>query len=78
MTALHAQIIERNGQREYAVIPYSEFLKLQEELENYEDMKLLRQAQAEERDAPVMTFAEVKRKLPAGGLVRRPGSRNGK
>lgn len=63
MVAMHAQIIERNGKKEFAVIPYDEFLKLQEELGDREDLRLLREAQAEGRDASVMTLDEVKRKL---------------
>jgi hypothetical protein len=56
------------------LIPNDDFLKLQEELESYEDLKALRQAQAEEHDAPVMTLEEVKRKLgktKSGGRKRK-------
>jgi hypothetical protein len=76
MTALHPQVIERNGKKEFAVIPYDEFLKLQEYLEDLEDLKLLREAQAVERKAPVMTLAEVKRKLEKGKSGKRSTSQS--
>ena len=41
---LNPQIIEKDGKKEFAVIPYEEFLALQEALEDYEDLKDLREA----------------------------------
>jgi hypothetical protein len=63
MIALHAQIIKKNGKKEYAVIPYEEFLKLQEEIEDYEDLRCLREAKEAERNAPTMGMAELQRKI---------------
>ena len=56
----HAQIITKNGRREYAVLPYKEFLKLQEQLEDYEDLRCLREAKQAEKDAPTIGTAELK------------------
>ena len=36
MIKLNAKILEKNGEKEFAVIPYEEFVKIQEELEDYE------------------------------------------
>lgn len=36
---MNVQIIEKNGKPEWAVIPYSEYKKLQEALEDAEDIK---------------------------------------
>lgn len=36
---MNVQIIEKNGKPEWAVIPFSEYLKLQEALEDAEDIK---------------------------------------
>jgi DNA-binding XRE family transcriptional regulator len=36
---MNAQIIEKNGKPEWAIIPYGEFIKIQELLENAEDIK---------------------------------------
>ena len=36
---VHAQILKRNGKNEFAILPYEEFLKVQETLENYEVLR---------------------------------------
>ena len=40
--SIHPQIIEKAGKKEFVVLPYEEFLALQEALEDYEDLKTLR------------------------------------
>lgn len=44
--SIHPQIIERAGKKEFAVIPYDEFLLIQEALEDYDDLRLLREEKA--------------------------------
>lgn len=63
MVTLHAQIIKKNGKKDYVVLPYEEFLKVQEELEDYDDLRSLREAKETERDAPTIRMAELKRKI---------------
>jgi mRNA interferase RelE/StbE len=63
MVSLRAQIIKKNGKREYAVLPYEEFLRIQEELEDYADLRCLREAKEMERDAPTIGLAEWKKKI---------------
>jgi hypothetical protein len=63
MVSLRAQIIKKNGKKEYAVLPYEEFLRIQEELEDYEDLRCLREAKEIERDAPTIGLAELKKKI---------------
>jgi PHD/YefM family antitoxin component YafN of YafNO toxin-antitoxin module len=63
MIALHAQIIKKNGKKEYVVIPYEEFLRLQEEIEDYEDLRCLREAKEAEKDAPTIGTAELRKKI---------------
>ncbi len=41
---LHPQIIEKEGKKEFVILPYEEFVAIKEELENYEDLKDLREA----------------------------------
>lgn len=60
---LRAQIIKKNGKKEYAVLPYEEFLKLQEELEDYEDLRCLREAKEAEKGAPTIGMTELKKKI---------------
>lgn len=63
MVTLHAQIIKKNGQKEYAVLPYEEFLKVREELEDYEDLRCLREAKEAEKDAATIGMAELKKRI---------------
>ena len=63
MVTLNPQIIKKNGKKEYAVLSYEEFLKVQEELEDYEDIKCLREAKEAEKDAPTIGMAELKKKI---------------
>ena len=63
MVTLHAQIIKKNGKKDYVVLPYEEFLKVQEELEDYDDLRSLREAKETEKDAPTTGMAELKRKI---------------
>jgi len=45
------------------VLPYEEFLKIQEELEKYEDLRILREAKETEGDAPAIGLKEAKKVL---------------
>lgn len=47
---MKAQIIEQHGKKEYAVIPYKDFLRLQEEAEDYCDLQDLRRAKVDPRN----------------------------
>ena len=60
---LTAQIIKKNGKKEFVVLPYDEFQKLQEELASYEDLRCLREAKIEERDAPTIGISELKKTI---------------
>ncbi len=63
MAILRAQIIKKNGKKEYAVLPYEEFIRIQEELADYEDLRALREAKETEGSAPMIGLSELKRKI---------------
>jgi len=42
-----AQIIEKNGRKEFAVLPYRDFVRMQQKLEDYADLVALRKAKAD-------------------------------
>ena len=63
MVTLHAQIIKKNGKKDYVVLPYEEFLKIQEELEDYDDLRSLREAKEMDKNAPTITMAELQKKI---------------
>jgi PHD/YefM family antitoxin component YafN of YafNO toxin-antitoxin module len=58
-----AQIIKKNGKKEFAVLPYADFLRIQEALEDYEDLRCLREAKESERKAPTVRLSDLKRNL---------------
>lgn len=60
---VNAQIIKKNGKKEYAVLPYAEFEKIQEELASYDDLRCLRKAKMAEGDAPTIGIAELKKRI---------------
>ena len=39
MVAIHPNILERDGQKAFVVLPYEEFLMMEEELEQFEDLR---------------------------------------
>jgi hypothetical protein len=69
MVTLNAQIIKKRGKKEYAVIPYDEFLKLQEDLHNYEDLRCLREAKEAEENALTVGIDELRKRI--GGRSKR-------
>jgi hypothetical protein len=62
MIELHPEILKKDGQPEFAVLPYKEFQALRELLMDYEDVRDLRMAKSEEADAPTMSLNEVFRR----------------
>ncbi len=63
MISLHPNFLTQNGQKIFAVLPYEEYLLIQEILEDIEDLNDLRQAKAAEKDAPTLTLETVKKQL---------------
>ena len=70
---VNAQIIKKNGKKEYAVLPYEEFQKIQEELASYVDLRCLREAKMTEKDALTIGIAELKKRI--AGRTSRPSRR---
>lgn len=60
---LHPEILSKNGRKEFAVLPYEEFVALQEWLADIEDLLDLRSAKESEGDAPTVPLAEVESRL---------------
>ena len=63
MLTLHPNILEKDGKKAFAVLPYEEFQNLQEELDQYEDLKDLRAAKSREANAPVVSLNSVRNTL---------------
>jgi hypothetical protein len=60
---LHPEILVKDGKKQFAVLPYEEFLSVQERLADAEDLRELRKAKRVEGKKRSIPLAEVKRKL---------------
>ena len=69
MIDLHPEFITKNGQKEFAVIPYEEFLKLQEILEDMEDLRDLKLAEEQDKNSPDYSLEEVKKMLDISWMI---------
>ncbi len=61
--SIHPQIIEKDGRKEFVVLPYEEFLQMQEEIENYEDLRTLREEKSTARAEPTRSLDEVLKEI---------------
>jgi PHD/YefM family antitoxin component YafN of YafNO toxin-antitoxin module len=60
---MKTQIIEKHGKKEFAVIPYKDFLRMQQDLEDYQDLRDLRKAKADPRNQQGRSFNAVAKEL---------------
>ena len=60
---LHPNFLSQNGTKVFAVLPYEEYLAIQEILEDWEDLNDLRQAKQDEENLPILSLEEVKKEL---------------
>lgn len=60
---LHPQVIEKQGKKEFVVLPYSEFLRIREALEDFEDLKELRREKEESKNQPTTPLDKAVKKL---------------
>ena len=60
---LHPEILSKNGKKEFVVLPYEEFLALQELLDDVEDLLELRAAKREDSGEPLLSLADAKKEL---------------
>ena len=59
---LNFEHISKNGQ-EYVLVPENDFLQIQEELEDAEDLKFLRAARKENEGKPMLTHEQMMKEL---------------
>jgi PHD/YefM family antitoxin component YafN of YafNO toxin-antitoxin module len=63
MLKLHPEVLVKNGKKEFVVLPYKEFLAMQDRLADAEDLLELRKAKRLEARKKTTPLAEVKRQL---------------
>ena len=60
---LHPQVIEKEGRKEFVILPYEEFLQIQEALEDLDDLRELREEREESMDEPSRSLREIGKEL---------------
>ena len=63
MIEVHPSILERDGKKEFAVLPYEEFEYIMEALSDYEDLRELREAKGTEGESSGTALSEIREKL---------------
>lgn len=63
MMTLHPEILIKDGKKQFAVLPYEEFVSLKERLEDMEDLLQLRKAKKAEGRKRSVSLPRVKREL---------------
>ena len=66
MIELHPEFLTKDGKKEFAVLPYEEFVALQEVLADAADLIDLRESKAQESSAASIPLIEVKDLLGLG------------
>ncbi len=60
---LHPKILEKDGKKEFVILPYEEFERIEQELSDYNDLRELREARHAEINAATQTLADVRNAL---------------
>ena len=60
---LHPQLIEKKGKKEFVVLPYDEFMTLEEIMHDYEDLKDLRVAKEKSKNQAAIPIDKVIKEL---------------
>lgn len=63
MMTLHPEILVKNVEKQFAILPYEEFMSLKERLEDMEGLLQLRKAKKAEGRKRTVPLARVKRQL---------------
>ncbi len=61
--SIHPQIIEKAGKKEFVILPYEEFLEVQQALEDYDDLRTLREEKAEAGSEPTKSLDAVLKEI---------------
>ncbi|HBF33585.1 TPA: prevent-host-death family protein [Candidatus Sumerlaeota bacterium] len=63
MLTLHPEILSKNGKKQFAVLPYEEFVALQQQLDDAQDLLELRKAKRAEGKKKSIPLTEAKQAL---------------
>lgn len=60
---LNPQIIKKNGESEFVILPYNDYLKIKQIIEDYKDIVDLRKAKSDTIHEPSIPFEQVLKKF---------------
>lgn len=60
---LHPEFLTADGKKQFAVLPYEEFVALQEWIEDQQDLHAIRVAREENKNEPSYTIEQVRKEL---------------
>jgi PHD/YefM family antitoxin component YafN of YafNO toxin-antitoxin module len=60
---LHPKLLEKNGKKEFVILSYEEFERIEDELRDYQDLRDLREAKLTEQNAEARSLADVREEL---------------
>lgn len=63
MIDLHPEILKKNGRSEFAVLPYEEFVALQQRLADLEDLLEIEEAKRAEGHLPRVSLESIEKDL---------------
>ena len=59
MIELHPEILEKDGKKQFVILPYEEFVAIEQALADAEDLAALRAAKKAEHAAPSIPLEQV-------------------
>jgi len=66
MLELYPEILERDGKKQFAVLPYEEFLAIQQILEDWDDLRAIDEAKKIDDGGPGFTADQIRKELGLG------------
>jgi PHD/YefM family antitoxin component YafN of YafNO toxin-antitoxin module len=60
---MKAQVLEKDGKKEFVILAWEDYIEIQEMLEDYEDLRELRKAKEESRGQKPIPFEKVVKSL---------------
>jgi len=60
---LNPEFLTKNGEKQFAILPYTEFVALKEWIEDVEDLLDLREARESDDGSPSLSIEEVQKEL---------------
>ncbi|MFV0337075.1 MAG: type II toxin-antitoxin system Phd/YefM family antitoxin [Chthoniobacterales bacterium] len=57
--SIHPQVIEKEGKKEFVILPYEEFLQIQEALEDLDDIRIIRDERNSTASKPTKSLDDI-------------------